>query len=398
MHKHSAMENENSYLMGTYKRLPISFIRGQGAWLWDDQDKKYLDALGGIAVAALGHGHPAMAKALADQAHTLIHTSNLYRIPLQEDLGRKLCALSGMSKAFFCNSGAEANEAAIKIARKYGHQLNIQTPCILVTERSFHGRTLATLTATGNQKIQAGFEPLPVGFTRVCFDDVDAVASIANNNRNVVAVLVEPIQGEGGINIPHPGYLKRVREICSINNWLLMIDEIQTGMGRTGNWFAFQHDHIVPDVVTIAKALGNGIPIGACLARGLAAEILTTGSHGTTFGGNPFACRAALTVIDEIERNHLVRRAGELGHRILNNLQLQLKDESKMVSIRGKGLMIALELDRPCAQLVSICLDQGLLINVTAENVVRLLPPFILSDDEADLLVQRLVTAIRQYN
>lgn len=392
------MQNRNSCLMPTYKRLPISFIRGQGAWLWDDQGKKYLDALGGIAVAALGHGHPALAEALADQARTLIHTSNLYTIPMQEELASKLCSLSGMAKVFFCNSGAEANEAAIKIARKYGHHLNIQSPSVLVTEGSFHGRTLATLTATGNRKVQDGFEPLPVGFSRVPFDDLDTVKKVADKDRDVVAVLVEPIQGEGGINIPHAGYLERLRELCDLNGWLLMVDEIQTGMGRTGNWFAFQHHHISPDVITIAKALGNGIPIGACLARGSAGDMLTAGSHGTTFGGNPFACRAALTVIDEIERNQLVPRAGELGHRILSNLQQQLSGEPRIVSFRGRGLMMALEFDRPCAQLVSISLDQGLLINVTADNVVRLLPPFILSNDEADLLVQKLVTAIRSYN
>lgn len=392
------MQNRNSCLMPTYKRLPISFIRGQGAWLWDDQGKKYLDALGGIAVAALGHGHPALAEALADQARTLIHTSNLYTIPMQEELASKLCSLSGMAKVFFCNSGAEANEAAIKIARKYGHHLNIQSPSVLVTEGSFHGRTLATLTATGNRKVQDGFEPLPVGFSRVPFDDLDTVKKVADKDRDVVAVLVEPIQGEGGINIPHAGYLERLRELCDLNGWLLMVDEIQTGMGRTGNWFAFQHHHISPDVITIAKALGNGIPIGACLARGSAGDMLTAGSHGTTFGGNPFACRAALTVIDEIERNQLVQRAGELGHRILSNLQQQLSGEPRIVSFRGRGLMMALEFDRPCAQLVSISLDQGLLINVTADNVVRLLPPFILSNDEADLLVQKLVTAIRSYN
>lgn len=392
------MGNVNSHLMPTYKRLPVSFVRGQGAWLWDDQGNKYLDALCGIAVTALGHSHPAVANALADQARTLTHTSNLYRIPQQEELGEKLCALSGMARAFLCNSGAEANEAAIKIARKYGHQRDVQIPGIIVTEGGFHGRTLATLTATGSQKVQAGFEPLPLGFSRVPFNDPAAVDNMAKKDHSIVAVLVEPVQGEAGINIPSPGYLSRLREICTNNNWLLMLDEIQTGMGRTGHWFAFQRDKIIPDVVTIAKALGNGVPIGACLAQGEAAEVLTAGSHGTTFGGNPLACRAALTVIEQIERNRLVSRAGELGYRILHELQQQLRDESRITSIRGLGLMIALDFDRPCAELVTICLQQGLLINVTAEKSVRLLPPFILSNDEADLLVERLVNAIRAYN
>ena len=391
------MGKVSDYLMSTYRRLPISFVRGQGAWLWDEQGNEYLDALGGIAVTALGHSHPAIAAALSDQARTLIHTSNLYQIPQQEELGRKLCSLSGMSKAFFCNSGAEANEAAIKIARKYGHQRDIQHPSIVVTEGGFHGRTLATLSATGNEKIQSGFEPLPIGFTRVPFNDADAVNRIGDSDGSIVALLVEPIQGEAGINIASSGYLRRLREICSANDWLLMTDEIQTGMGRTGRWFAFEHEDISPDVVTVAKALGNGVPIGACLARGAAAEVLTAGSHGTTFGGNPLACRAALTVIEEIESNRLVDRAGQLGRQILHGLKQQLRNETRIMSIRGLGLMIALEFDRPCIELVSICLQQGLLVNVTAENTVRLLPPFILTDDEADLLVHRLVSAIRLY-
>ena len=389
---------EDNHLMETYKRLPLSFVRGEGAWLWDDRGKKYLDGLGGIAVAALGHSHPVVAEALADQACTLIHTSNIFRIPMQEELGRKLCELSGMSRAFFCNSGAEANEAAIKITRKYGHQKDIQTPTVLVAEGSFHGRTMATLTATGSAKVQLGFEPLVPGFKRIPFNDMDAVRRVAADDASIVAVMIEPIQGEGGINIPDPGYLEDLRETCDRNGWLLVVDEIQTGMGRTGNWFAFQHESVEPDVVTLAKALGNGIPIGACLARDAASEILTAGSHGTTFGGNPFACRAALTVIEEIERNELVQRAGELGQRVLNRLSERLEKEPRIKSIRGRGLMMALEFYQPCAELVPICLGQGLLINVTAENVVRLLPPLILSDDEAELLVDRLVNAIKLYH
>ena len=389
---------EDDHLMQTYKRLPLSFVRGEGAWLWDDQGAKYLDALGGIAVAALGHSHPVLADALADQARTLIHTSNIYRIPMQEELGKKLCEISGMSRVFFCNSGAEANEAAIKITRRYGHQKDVQIPTVLVAEGSFHGRTMATLTATGSPKAQLGFEPLVPGFKRIPFNDLEAVKRVADDDPSIVAVLIEPIQGEGGINIPDPGYLLGLREVCDRNGWLLLMDEIQTGMGRTGNWFAFQHESVEPDVVTVAKALGNGIPIGACLARDAASEILTAGSHGTTFGGNPFACRAALTVIEEIERKDLVRRAGELGQHVLTKLNLRLEKEQKIKSIRGLGLMIALEFDQPCAELVPACLGQGLLINVTAENIVRLLPPLILSNDEADMLVDRLVSAIQLYH
>lgn len=392
------MSESSTNLMQTYQRLPLAFVRGSGAWLWDEQGEKYLDALGGIAVAALGHAHEGLADALADQARTLIHTSNLYRIPLQEELGRKLCGLSGMSHAFFCNSGAEANEAAIKIARRYGNGKKVSTPCILVMEGSFHGRTMATLTATGNRKAHAGFEPLVTGFKRVPYNDIDAVSYVAESDPDIVAVLVEPIQGEGGVSIPARGYLSALRELCDRNDWLLMVDEIQTGMGRTGKWFAFQHEDVRPDVVTVAKSLGNGIPIGACLGAGAAAELLTAGSHGTTFGGNPFACRAALTVIDEIERKGLISRADELGFRLLKDLSDRLASDKRIRSIRGQGLMMALEFDRPCGELVSLCLDQGLLINVTAGNVTRLLPPLILSDEEAELMVERLVAAVRTFS
>jgi len=392
------MEQASTHLMQTYNRLPVSFVRGSGAWLWDDQGHRYLDALGGIAVAALGHGHAALADALADQARTLIHTSNLYRIPLQEELARKLCELSGMSRSFFCNSGAEANEAAIKIARRYGHGKNIQVPCVLVTENSFHGRTMATLTATGNPRAQAGFEPLVAGFRRVPFNDLEAISRVAVSDPDIVAVLVEPVLGEGGVRIPNRGYLAGLRELCDKHGWLLMVDEIQTGLGRTGKWFAFQHERIQPDVITVAKALGNGIPIGACLARGAAGEVLTAGSHGTTFGGNPFASRAALTVIDEIQRNDLVNRADELGRRILKGLGEGLGVDRRIRSIRGMGLMIALEFDQACTELVSLAMEQGLLINVTAENVVRLLPPLILKDEEADLLVAKLVSTIKSFS
>jgi acetylornithine aminotransferase len=392
------MNEAGTNLMQTYQRLPLAFIRGKGAWLWDEKGNEYLDALSGIAVVALGHGNDVLADALGDQARNLIHTSNLYRIPLQEELGRKLCDLSGMSSAFFCNSGAEANEAAIKIARRYGHGKKVRLPSIMVTEGSFHGRTMATLTATGNRKAHAGFEPLVTGFKRVPYNDLDAVSQVAESDPDIVAVLVEPIQGEGGVNIPDKNYLAGLRDHCDRRGWLLMVDEIQTGMGRTGKWFAFQHEGIQPDVVTVAKALGNGVPVGACLGAGTASGLLTAGSHGTTFGGSPFACRAALTVVGEIERNDLVNRAGELGTRILRDLSNRLASDQRIRSIRGMGLMIALEFDKPCPDLVSLCLNQRLLINVTAGNVVRLLPPLVLDDEEANLLVDRLVAAIRVYS
>ncbi len=378
--------------------MPVSFERGVGAWLWDSEGNRYLDALGGISVAALGHSHPHVAAAISEQARTLLHTSNLYDIPLQRRLAERLCGLAGMDRAFFCNSGAEANEAAIKLARFFGHQNGVESPAIIVTDGAFHGRTLATLTATGNRKVHAGFEPLVSGFKRVPFNDLDSIRQVGHSNQDVVAVLVEPIQGEGGINIPDYGYLEGLRRICSQNGWLLMVDEIQTGMCRTGRWFAYQHEDIVPDVVTIAKALGNGVPIGACLARGKAAEVLVPGSHGSTFGGNPLACRAGLAVIDVmLEGDGLDARAAELGQRILQNMRQRLADHRCLRSIRGRGLMIAVQTHRPCADLVSIALEQGLLINVTADTVVRLLPPLILTNEEADLLVERLVASILRF-
>jgi len=383
--------------MQTYGRLPIGFVRGEGAWLFDERGEKYLDALTGVAVCGLGHAHPAIAKAVCDQASTLLHTSNWYQIPLQEQLADRLCRLAGMETVFFCNSGAEANEAAIKLARLYGHQREIKQPSIIVTEGSFHGRTLATLSATGNRKIQAGFEPLVSGFNRVPYNDLDAIRQVGDNNANVVAVLVEPILGEGGVVIPDRGYLKGLREICDKRNWLLMLDEIQTGMGRTGRWFAAQHDEVLPDVMTLAKALGNGVPIGACLARATAAGVFRAGNHGSTFGGNPLACRAALTVIDTLEQNNFIARAATLGQRLLSGLQTNLDGVAGIKEIRGHGLMLRVALDRPCAELLKIALDHRLLINVTAGNIVRLLPPLILTDAEADELVTRLGAAIRQF-
>jgi len=366
-------------LQNTYNRLPVAFVRGQGAWLWDTEGRRYLDALSGIAVCGLGHSHPKIASAIADQAHTLIHTSNLYRIPLQEKLARRLCALSGMDQAFFCNSGAEANEAAIKLARLHGHRRGIERPKIIVMEGSFHGRTLATLTATGNARIQRGFEPLVDGFVRVPFGDSTAVADY-RNDPDVAAILVEPITGEGGIRIPPDGYLRDLRALATENDWLLMLDEIQAGIGRTGEWFAYQHEEMLPDVLSLAKGLGNGMPIGASLVAGRAVDLFTPGSHGTTFGGNPLACRAALAVLDVMQAEGLREEAARQGAQLLRLLEERLGDRPEVVEIRGRGLMLGIELDRPAAELVRTALDQGLLLNVTAERVIRLLPPLIIND------------------
>jgi acetylornithine aminotransferase len=384
-------------LMTTYNRLPITFQRGEGARLWDDQDRSYLDAIAGIAVCGLGHAHPEIQEVLCDQAGILLHTSNIYGIANQERLGDKLCELASMDRGFFCNSGAEANEAAIKIARLYGNKNGIKNPAIIVMDQSFHGRTLATLTATGNRKVQAGFEPLVQGFVRVPYNDIEAIFEIANNSNNVVAVLVEPIQGEGGINIPEPDYLNRIREICDDNHWLMMLDEIQTGIGRTGRMFSHQHNAILPDVMTLAKGLGNGMPIGACLARGSAAEVFSPGNHGSTFGGNPLACRVGLRVLELVEELQLTSRAAQLGERMVDGFNAKLANQQGIISIRGCGLMIGIELDTPCAELVGQALDQGILINVTADKVVRLLPPLIISDAECDEIIEKVSSLILGY-
>jgi acetylornithine aminotransferase len=383
--------------MPIFAGLPVAFTHGEGAWLWDTDGKKYLDALAGIAVCGLGHAHPAVTAALCDQAGKLLHTSNWYQIPLQEQLAERLCKLAGMDNAFFCNSGAEANEAAIKLARLYGHQRDILTPGIIVTEGSFHGRTLATLSASGNRKIQSGFEPLVQGFYRVPYNDLAAIRQVGERNKDVVAVLVEPITGEGGISIPDTGYLKGLRQICDERGWLLMLDEIQTGMCRTGKWFACQHEGVVPDVMTLAKGLGNGVPIGACLAHGKAANVFRPGSHGSTFSGNPLVCRVALAVIEELQKGKLAERAAKLGRRLLAGLGEKLGNVQGVKEIRGRGLMLAVELDRPCKELLQHALENGILINVTAENVVRLLPPLIFTDNEADLLVEKLDKVIRAF-
>ena len=379
-----------SHVMHTYKRLPVTFERGEGCWLWDKQGKRYLDALAGIAVCGVGHSHPRLVKAISEQAAKLIHTSNLYEIERQEQLGDRLAALSGMDEVFFCNSGCEANEAAIKLARLYGHHKGIDAPAIIVLEKAFHGRTIATLSATGSRKVQAGFEPLVPGFVRVPFDDLAAVKKVAENNRNVVAVLVELIQGEGGINICHDGYLNGLREICDANNWLLMLDEVQSGIGRTGKWFAFQHSGVKPDVMTLAKGLASGVPIGACIAAGPAAGVFKPGNHGSTFGGNPLACAAALETLAIIDDEKLMANAVAIGDFISAGLRSALAGSSGVREIRNKGLMIGIELDVECNQLVKDALADGLLINVTADNVVRLLPPLTMQRAEAEQLVTQL--------
>ncbi|MGH8576440.1 MAG: acetylornithine transaminase [Gammaproteobacteria bacterium] len=387
----------SSALMSSYQRLAVAFVRGEGVWLWDTEGRRYLDAVGGIAVCALGHAHPAVAQAVAEQAAVLVHTSNLYRIPSQERLAERLVALAGMDQAFFCNSGAEANEAAIKVARLLGHERGLEAPAIVVMEGAFHGRTLATLTASGTRKVQAGFEPLVQGFLRVPYGDLEALRAVGADRREIVAVLCEPIQGEGGVVMPPPGYLAGLREVCDRHGWLLMLDEVQTGMCRTGRWFAFQHEGVTPDVMTLAKSLGNGVPIGACLARGAAAGLIRPGKHASTFGGNPLACRAALAVLDILERGRLAERAAELGEALLERLRRVLGGVPGVVEIRGRGLIIGVVLDRPCGELVERALGLGLLINVTAERVVRLLPPLIMSDAEAADLVERLGTVIREF-
>lgn len=385
------------HIMSTYNRLPIQFERGEGIWLWDSEDRQYLDALSGIAVCGLGHAHPAVTRAIAEQAGRLVHTSNLYGIALQEQLADKLSEVSGMDRVFFSNSGAEANEAAIKIARLYGHSRGIDNPAIIVTDRGFHGRTMATLTASGNRKVQAGFEPLVPGFVRVPYNDLDAIRTVAENSNEVVAVLVEPVQGEGGINIPDSGYLDGVRGICDDNQWLMMLDEIQSGMGRTGKWFAYQHSNAVPDVATLAKALGNGVPIGACLARGRAAEMMQPGTHGSTFGGNPLACRAAIAVLETLEQEELIEHAAALGERFQQGFRDALSGIAGVTDIRNLGLMIGIELDRPCGELVSQAIDQGVLINVTAERVVRLLPPLVTTSKQADIIIEHVSKLIREF-
>jgi acetylornithine aminotransferase len=383
-------------LMNTYARLPVTFTHGEGVWLYDENGDAYFDALTGIAVCGLGHSHPAVTKAICDQSSKVIHTSNLYGIAKQQQLGDTLTRLSKMDRVFFANSGAEANEASIKLARLYGNRRNIENPTIIVMESSFHGRTMATLSATGNRKVHAGFEPLVQGFARVPHNDIESIQRLTDN-KSIVAILVEPIQGEGGIHVPDDSYLQQLREICNEQEWLLMLDEVQCGMGRTGKMFAHQHAGITPDVMSLAKALGNGIPIGACLAHGQAAELFAPGNHGTTFGGNPLASAAALAVCETIENDNLIERAAQLGTQLLEGFKAALADTAGIQEIRGKGLMVGIELDNDCPELVKLALEEKLLINVTAGKVIRLLPPLIMTDDQAAELVEKLSQLIKRY-
>jgi len=383
-------------LMNTYVRLPVTFTHGEGVWLYDENGDAYFDALTGIAVCGLGHAHPAVTQAICDQSAKVIHTSNLYGIAKQQQLGDTLTRLAKMDRVFFANSGAEANEASIKLARLYGNRRNIENPTIIVMESSFHGRTMATLSATGNRKVHAGFEPLVQGFVRVPHNDIESIQRLTDN-KSIVAILVEPIQGEGGIHVPDDSYLQQLREICNEQEWLLMLDEVQCGMGRTGKMFAHQHAGITPDVMSLAKALGNGIPIGACLAHGQAAELFAPGNHGTTFGGNPLASAAALAVCETIENDNLIERAAQLGTQLLHGFKAALADTAGIKEIRGKGLMVGIELDHDCPELVKLALEEKLLINVTAGKVIRLLPPLIMTDNQAAELVVKLSQLIKHY-
>ncbi|WP_075188366.1 acetylornithine transaminase [Teredinibacter haidensis] len=384
-----------SALMNTYGERTTTLTKGDGAYLWDSDGNRYLDALSGIAVCGLGYNHPAVTRAIVEQAEKLIHCSNLYLIEPQQELGELLVDLSGMDKVFFSNSGAEANEAALKIARKFGQQKGIALPQIITADKSFHGRTLATLSATGNPKVKAGFEPLVSGFEHVAYNNIEAIKAAATES--TVAVMVEPIQGEGGVNVPDHNYLNQLRELCDTNDWLMILDEIQTGNGRTGKFFAYQHNNILPDVVTTAKGLGNGVPIGACLARGKAAEILQPGNHGSTFGGNPLVCNAALAATKALIEENLIVRAEKLGTYFLDAFRAKLAGSEKVLNIRGKGLMIGIELDRECAELVTKAKAEKLLVNVTAGDTLRLLPPLIISDEQAQEIVQIVVKLIEEF-
>lgn len=383
------------YLMSTYGRQPLSFVRGKGCWLFDDKDNAWLDALAGVGVNCLGHAHPALLARLKQQADNLIHVSNIYHIATQEELAEKICRIASMDKVFFGNSGAEANEAALKLARLHGHKKGIAQPKVMVMEGAFHGRTLATLSATANPKVQAGFEPLVPGFVRVPYNNADAAAQALKNDPDIVAILVEPIQGEGGVNAAKDGYLTALRQLCDEHQLLLMLDEVQTGNGRTGTYFAYQAANVLPDVLTTAKGLGGGFPIAACLTRGEAASLMGPGSHGSTYGGNPLGCAVASTVVDEIQA--LLPTVSPKGDRLCQALTQSLATFDMVKGIRHKGLMIGIAFDRPCTQLVDLAREENLLINVTAGSIVRLLPPLIISDSEIDQLCQRLTAAVTRF-
>lgn len=385
------------HIVKAYQSLPVNFSHGDGCYLWDSEGKRYLDALCGISVTSLGHNYPELTAALQQQAATLLHTSNLYSIEWQQKLADLLCESAAMDRVFFANSGAEANEAAIKLARLYGNRRGIKNPQIVVMQQAFHGRTMATLSATGSRKVQAGFEPLVSGFVRAPYNDIASIESIADNNRDVVAILVEPVQGEAGIVIPDAGYLKALRRICDANGWLLMLDEIQTGMARSGKMFACQHEAVLPDVMTLAKALGNGVPIGACLTRGIAADVIQPGNHGSTFGGNPLVCRAGFTVLKSMLDKAVADNAAARGVQLATALREGLVGHPNLVEIRHLGLLMAVELNLPCQDLVTIALERGLLLNVTATSVVRLLPPLIVNEAETRDIAEILIACIHQF-
>jgi acetylornithine/N-succinyldiaminopimelate aminotransferase len=387
----------SDHIVKAYQSLPVTFSHGEGCYLWDSEGKRYLDALCGISVTSLGHNYAAVTAAIQQQAATLLHTSNLYSIGWQQKLADLLCQTAGMERVFFGNSGAEANEAAIKLARLHGHRQGVKNPQIVVMEHAFHGRTMATLSATGSRKVQAGFEPLVGGFVRTPYNDIASIEAIADNNRDVVALLVEPVQGEAGIIIPDPGYLAALRRICDKNNWLLMLDEIQTGMARSGKMFAFQHESIVPDVMTLAKALGNGVPIGACLTNGIAAEVIQPGNHGSTFGGNPLACRAGYAVLQSMLEHGIADNAELRGRQLAGALQQGLATNPGVTEIRHLGLLLAIQMKQPCQGLVTLALEKGLLINVTAESVIRLLPPLIINEAETTEIADLLIDCIHQF-
>ena len=387
----------SEFLMKNYNPLPVSFVKGEGSWLIDDRGERYLDALGGIAVCALGHSHPSLSEVISEQSASLMHTSNIYRIASQEELAKKLVIHSGMSNVFFCNSGAEANEAAIKLARLYASKRKISNPHIVVMENSFHGRTMATLSATGSKRVHQGFAPLVPGFKHIPYNNIEVLKSTVDAEKNIVAVMIEPIQGEGGIIVPDKDYLKKIRSICDENDLLMIVDEVQTGMCRTGKWFAFQHENILPDIITIAKALGNGVPIGACLARGESSKLFQPGSHGSTFGGGPFVSSIALKVIDILEKHKMDEYAAKLGSYLIDKFKKSLEGTQGIVDIRGKGLMIGIELEKDCPNLVEKALENKLLINVTSGKVIRLLPPLIMNEKEADQVVSILTSILKKY-
>ncbi len=386
-----------NHLMNTYARLPTEIVKGEGAWLIDQQGKRYLDALSGIGVCSLGHCHPEITEEITQQAKILLHCANIAHIPWQSKLSQKLHSISGLDQVFFANSGAEANECALKLARLTAKQKGIASPQILVTDGSFHGRTLACLSASGSRKVQAGFEPLVQGFIRVPFNNIDAIKQLSANPNDIVAIMIEPIQGEGGVVMPHPDYLKQLRALCDQHDWLLILDEVQTGMGKTGEWFAYQHSQILPDIVTTAKALGNGIPIAACIASSDVSNCFRPGNHGSTFGGNPLACRIACKVIDIIQRDQLLDRASHLGRAMLENFKKELSDSATVKNIRGQGLMIGIELQEACPQLKQQAFEQGLIINITKDKVIRLLPPLIIDDQQATHITSTVCKLIKEH-